>query len=89
MYAPGHFHVTLNHIQLACCFQCSLFYGPGKAATECCMDHAKKAFLLSLIVEVPGPSRKSDMMSALFNTKEKEKKEPSLFMTLNRCPLNA
>lgn len=46
MYTPGLFHVTLNHIQLPqlFSFECLLFHGAGKAATESLMYHAKKAF---------------------------------------------
>lgn len=40
MYAPGLLRVTLNHIQLAHCFQCLLFYGAGKAAIESHMDRS-------------------------------------------------
>lgn len=49
MYAPGLLRVTLNHIQLAHCFQCLLFYGAGKAAIESHMDHTKKAFFILVI----------------------------------------
>lgn len=76
MYTPGLFHVTLNHIQLSQLFSfvCLLFYGAGKAATECLMYQAKKAFFFfwSLIAEVPELSRRSEAMSALFNAEFKE-----------------